>query len=207
MNYKKIIILSLLVVLPLFAALPVRADYLYGGPTVTSQILVDKLVKNPSTGAFVDNLGPSDSKFSPEGEVVFKIVVKNQGSQGISGVTVRDILPTYLDFVSGPADSHWNKETKELIFNVGDLQAGETKEYEFKAKAVVKKDLPADKSVICITNWVEAKNDTKSDSDSAGLCISNVSILPPTGPDPLSLNLVFALGASGFWLIRKNPLV
>ncbi len=207
MNYKKIIILSLLVLLPLFIALPVRADYLYGGPTVTSQIMVDKLVKNPSTGVFVDNLGLSDSKFTPEEEVVFKIVVKNQGSQGISGLTVRDILPAYLDFVSGPANSQWNKDTKELTFNVGDLQTGEAKEYELKTKVLTKKDLPSDKSIICVTNWVEGKNDTHSESDSTGLCINNVSILPPTGPDPLNLSLVFALGASGLWLIRKNPLV
>src|SRR3989344_1531139 len=56
----------------------------YGGECpVTSQIVVDKLIRDPRSKGevYVDNLLLSDYKFSPGEDVIFKIVVKNTGNK------------------------------------------------------------------------------------------------------------------------------
>lgn len=214
MKFLENIILSLLIILTTQLVKPVGVlaagacgGYFYGGPCVTAEILLDKLVKDPVTEIFVDNLGPTDNKFNPEQEVIFKIIVKNTSSVDLSSVKIKDILPDYIDFTSiFPQEVNWDKESKTLTFNIGNLQAGESREYELKVKVVAKDQLPADQSLVCVTNWAEAKSGEAVDSDSAGLCIQNVSILPPTGPSSLVMTAILALGATGLILIRRNCL-
>ncbi len=211
MNVFKIVFLSLLIVLASLSATTrmVWADstcggYFYGGPCVEKEILVDKLVKDPASGNFVDNLGPSDSKLNPEEEITFKIVVKNTGNTDLEDVKIKDVLPNYLDFVSGPEGTNWNSDERTFEFVIDGLKAGETKEFKVKAKVVSKESLPEDKSLVCVTNWVEAKAEGMVDSDTSGVCIQNVEQLPATGADPVAIASIFALGVTGLVLVKKG---
>lgn len=199
-------IFSLLTIL---AAKTVTADqggYFYGGPSFTQNLSVNKTIQNPQTGSFVDNLGPQDVKFNPEQEVDFKISIKNPGNSDLSNVTIRDVFPSFVDFISGPDKVNWNKDTREVTSDFGGLKAGEVKEIDVKGKVVSKDNLPQDKSLICVSNFVEAKSDSNVDSDTTGLCIQNLAGLPGTGPDPWAVAAIFAIGATGIVLTKKADL-
>jgi uncharacterized repeat protein (TIGR01451 family) len=83
---------------------------IYGGGQTCNQAIsvqLDKLVVDPSdpTGQrFVDNLDVTKAKFAPDQTITFKIVVTNWGTVPLSKVTVKDILPPHIVFVSGPGN-------------------------------------------------------------------------------------------------------
>src|SRR3989344_8511326 len=77
----------------------------YGGGVITpkeGEILVDKMVKNPATGTFVDHLGPTDPKYRPLQIISFQIKVNNPSDETLDVVEVVDTLPDFVDFISGP---------------------------------------------------------------------------------------------------------
>jgi len=129
----------------------------YGGgvqcPRV-GQVLIDKTVRNPSTGVFVDNLGPTDPKYHPQWTVTFRLVIKNSGDQTLDKITVTDKLPDYLDFTSGPGN--YNSHSKTLTFDIFNLAGGSSQTFEIKGRVVHTAVLPADKNVVCVLNNVEA---------------------------------------------------
>jgi len=149
----------------------------------TGEILIDKTVKNPETGNFVDNLGVNDPKFAPGQEVLYRLEVKNTGQGTFSRVTVKDIFPSYLDFSWGPLG--WNSDTRTLQFDIYDLKAGESRQYEVMAKVFDKERLPDDRNLICVVNTGSVEADGKTDSDQAQICfekkVLGVEVLPPTG--------------------------
>jgi uncharacterized repeat protein (TIGR01451 family) len=177
---------------------PARASWycepVYGGGERcwgTGEILIDKAVKNPSTGLFVDNLGVNDPKYAPGQEVLYRLEVKNTGQGTFSKVTIKDIFPPYLDFVWGPLG--WNSETRTLQFDIYDLKAGESRQFEVMAKVFDKERLPDDRSLICVVNTSSVEADGKTDSDQAQICfekkVLGVQVLPPTGVNIWTLSL------------------
>jgi uncharacterized repeat protein (TIGR01451 family) len=177
--------------------------YFYGGGVPSAEIMVDKLVKEPSKGIFVDNLGPTDYKYGPEQEINFKVIVKNTGNRELNDIQLRDVFPFYLDFVNGPNNHVWQAASHEMTVPLGVLKPGESIEFITTGKVKPKADLPADKSLVCLTNWVEVKSENVIDADSAGLCIQNLSFLPATGPSLLPIILTIGLGVSGIVLVKK----
>lgn len=153
----------------------------------TGEILIDKTVKNPSTGLFVDNLGVNDPKFAPGQEVLFRLEVKNVGQGTFSKVTIKDVFPSYLDFVWGPLG--WDSSSNTLQFDIYDLKAGESRQYEVMARVFDKDRLPQDKSLICVVNTGRVEADGRSDEDQAQVCfekrVLGVQFLPPTGVENL----------------------
>jgi len=149
----------------------------------TGDILIDKTVKNPSSNLFVDNLGVNDPKFSPGELVLYRLEVKNTGSSEFGKVTVKDVFPSYLDFVWGPAG--WNSDSRTLQFDVYNLKSGESRQYEVMTRVFGQENLPADRSLICVVNTASAEADGKSDSDQAQICfekkVLGIKVLPPTG--------------------------
>lgn len=160
----------------------------YGGgvqcPRV-GQALINKTVRNPSTGIFVDNLGPSDPKFRPSWLVNFRITVQNTGDQTLNNVKVTDTLPDFVDFTSGPGS--FDPNSKTLTFNVTNLTGGASRTFDVAARAVHAAVLPADKSIVCSVNTVDAMvTDTnQTDRDSSQFCIEKemtVPSVPTAGP-------------------------
>ena len=95
----------------------------YGGEAEAGQVMVDKMVRNPLTNEYVDNLGLNDAKFSAEGVVFFKITVQNTGGSTLDEINVTDYLPVYLQYVSGGNYNAMSKDLKRLGFK-GRVTAG-----------------------------------------------------------------------------------
>lgn len=201
--YKTIFLLTTIVLINLFGTTQVVADGtsgqsgcvpVYGGgvqcPRV-GQVLIDKTVRNPSTGIFVDNLGPSDPKYRPNWLVTFRLIIKNTGNQTLDKVTVTDKLPNFVDFTSGPGNYDANSRT--LTFDVLNLTGGSTQTYNIVVRVVHAAVLPANKSIICEVNAVNAVTSSQKDSDSSQFCIEKEMVVPsvPTaGPEHWILSIV-----------------
>lgn len=179
----------------------------YGVECVPIDVTINKQVKDPISLVFVENLGPSDNKFSPGAEVNFKLIVHNASSQDWSKVTVRDTIPQFLTFEAGPGT--YDKNSKVLTVELENLKANETREFEFLAKVDESGAFSKDKSLFCVTNHAEVKVDSRTDEDTAELCIQTqvlgVTTLPVAGFDSLALLIPFAgLGLTGFALLKKR---
>lgn len=212
---KQHIILSsltaFLVASVLSLATPVFADTCttqYGGTQtcVPSDLTINKQVKNPSTNVFVENLTTTDPTFTAGKEVLYKLIVKNASGETFDPVTVKDTLPPYLTFVSGPGT--YNKDTRVLEFKLEKMIAGETRTVEILARVVDASQFPAGKSLFCVTNVAEVKALNRFDSDSAQACLQNgetVTTLPVAGFNDLMILLPFAgVGAGGLALLKRN---
>lgn len=205
----------------------VRADTacqpIYGGGQTCIQvgnILINKTVQDPKTNAFVDNLNINDPKFAPAVAVKFNITVTNTGSSTIAKTTVRDTLPQFVNFVSGPGN--FDSNTKILTFDVGNLAASESKTFTIAAKVADEGQLPASQGITCVVNQALATSENgQQSSDNSQFCIQKpvlgettkgglkvfpapaVSTTPPTGPEMLPLIGLIPTGVFGFLLRRK----
>lgn len=195
---------------------------IYGGGEVCiskGQILINKTVKNPSTGAFVDNLSlSSDPKYSAGQVVEFQLTLTNTGKETLNEVTVVDTFPSYLTFEGG--NGTFDSNTKILTFKVGDLKAGESRVYTVKGKVVDVSSLPADQAVTCVVNQVKAKSSENESSDVSQFCIEKVitttkggntvmsapaiTQTPSTGAGSLALIGLIPTALGGLFLKRRS---
>jgi len=184
----------------------------YGGGVQcprAGEVLIDKTVRNPSTGIYVDNLGLSDPKYRPQWIVNFKVLVKNFGDQTLDKVTVTDKIPQYVDFMSGPGT--YDAKNRILTWEVNNLAGGASQAFEIKARVVHSAVLPQEKSVICPVNVVDVKSDSQTDHDESQFCIEKQLVLPQVpsaGPQHwiFSFAGLSALLTAGVYL-RKKALV
>ena len=201
---------------------------IYGGGETCVQVgnlSINKTVKNPSTGGFVDNLNINDPKYSPTSTVDFQITVTNTGSGNISSATVKDTLPNYVTFVSGPGS--FDANSKVLTFTVNNLGSGQSQTFNVTAKVVDQGALPANQGVTCVVNQVSATaNDNMQSSDNSQFCIEKpsqpgtpstttkgglkvfpapkVTTTPATGPEMLALIGLIPSGIAGLILRKKT---
>lgn len=174
----------------------------YGGGTQCprpGQVLINKKVKNPASGVFVDNLGPTDPKYRPQQVVIFRITVQNPGDSSIDSITVTDTLPDFVDFMTGPGA--YNSSTRGVTFTVTNLASSESRDFDVTARVVHPAVLPNEKNVVCPVNIVQAQSDFGNDRDEAQFCIEKVMevpVVPKAGPEMWmipGLTSVFAIGA------------
>ena len=147
-----------------------------GGETCVSRgdIDIEKKVKHPDSPKgeaekFVDNLSISESKYHAGDQVVFKLTVTNTGDATLSTVEVKDILPTYVTFVSGPGK--FDANTKTLTYTLKDLKSKESRTETLVVKVVAESDLLIDNGSVCTVNKSFAT------SDSATTFTTKVSVL------------------------------
>jgi uncharacterized repeat protein (TIGR01451 family) len=179
----------------------VHCEQQYGGEVCVAvgNLEINKLVWDPTSEKFVDNLDVTDHNFASGEEVAFQLRIKNTGDASFSKVEVKDTLPSFLSLVSG-----------ELSFEISELDSGETEIRDIKARVKDASQWPDDRSVICDVNQAQAKADNESAKDTAKLCVSQklikVKVLPVTGPEKLPWLLSFALigGLTGLALIVLN---
>lgn len=199
-NWKPILLTVLLggfLLLAKDAFAAVRCETQYGGGEVcvrTGKLQINKKVKNPTDGSFIDNLGLTSYKFAPGEEITFRLEIKNVGDATFSKVNVKDSLPEYLEKLSG-----------DLEFEIGDLTVGETEEREIKAKVA---GLPNDKTTICVVNIAEAWSGDEHDKDTAQVCLEKkvLAAVPVTGPSSLLLILSMIAGFAGLSLIKFSKI-
>lgn len=199
-----VIVAAALLVLPVKPALAQEAcETTYGGyGSVCKEgvVSLDKLVWDASDGVWVDNLGTGDA-FRAGSEVTFRLKITNTGDYKIDTVFVRDDLPKYVEYVSGPqADDirnvKYDSGSRWLTFELTDLAVGETREIDFKVKIVGESDLP---SSACVVNVAEAEANGEKDSDTAQICVTKPgqvlgAVYPETGPSQMQWLVLEALG-------------
>lgn len=187
----------------------------YGAPAPSKAILIEKLVGKPSLtkgGAtdttFVDNLSVSDPRFSPQQEVLFKLVVKNTSDVTLSNVEVKDFVPDFLEPVEGPGT--FDSASRTITFNAGDFAVNEEKTYFLRMRFVSQDRLPSDKGILCLVNKAEARTSEVFDEDTAQLCLEKEVVgapqQPSAGPEAGLVLLAFnALAAgAGIWLRKRK---
>ena len=180
----------------------------YGGSTtcVSTDLTINKQVKNPATGNFVENLGASDATFSANGQAHFRLIIKNNSNQTFSTVTVKDIFPKELTFTAGPGT--FDQANNTLTFTLDNVNAGESRTVELLATVDPNK-VNKDRSVSCVINTAQVSAQNRSDQDTAQLCIQTnilgATTLPIAGFNDFALLLPFAaLGATGVALLIKR---
>lgn len=189
----------------------------YGGPEPSISILVDKMVGKPSStkggppaggsdADYVDNLSPSDPRFSPGQEVIFKIKVKNTSDVKLKDVTVKDFLPDFVEPVEGQGS--FDSESREITIPAGDIEIDEEKVFFIKVKVLAQDALPVDKGLICLVNKAQGFDGGTSDEDTAQFCVEKdvlgVTAVPSAGPE-LGLALLFGqFSTLGVGLLLKR---
>lgn len=189
------------------ASADISCPNVYGANCPVGNLILDKKVRNPKTGELVDALSANSSNFLAGQEVNFRIEVKNTGSAEINNISVQDILPEFVDFISGPGN--FDKGSRKLSWGIDKLSGGESKFFDIKVKVKSGKDLPS-MDISCVTNFAEAKKDNMVSQDTATFCIQTKVLgvtkeLPKTGfgnTEKTLLISVLMLTASGYLLKR-----
>lgn len=198
-----------------------------GGQTCaqTNPLQIDKQVKDPLTGIYVNNLGLGDPHYQPGQRVDFKIIVTNAGSATVSNATISDYLPPYITYVSG--GGNFNNQTDTVTFTIGPLSPKQQKSVFVQGKVVDQSALPTNQGVICIANQATVSTGSQ---DTATFCIqkagfaninptqgnvnqtTNPPVYPPTqahrtpstGPETWEIIGLLPASALGIWLRRKT---
>lgn len=185
----------------------------YGGGVEcprAGQALIDKKVLNPATNQFVDNLTPADPKYRPEQIVTFRLIVKNSRDQTLDTITVSDNIPQFVEYV--PNFGSYDPNTKTVSFTVNNLAAGETRQFDLKARVVHSALLPSEKNIICPVNVATAITEGQPpDRNESQFCIEKQMVVPQVpqaGPEHWILS--FAGLATAFIIgkfLRKKALI
>ncbi|MBI3956235.1 DUF11 domain-containing protein [Candidatus Gottesmanbacteria bacterium] len=167
-------------------------------------LTVNKQVKHPTGGVFVENIVASDTPYSPGSEVLYRLVIRNASGETHNPVTVTDQLPPEHTFVSGPGTySTPGKPGGNLTFTLENVIAGETRTVEVLVKVEPKTPTKCD---IVNTAKVTSPARPNGDSDTVNICVSTVApTLPVAGFDDLLLILPFVGTAiGGLALLKKK---
>ncbi len=213
---KKLISLFVFSLILFFGATTqVNAQYgQYGQPAPVESILVDKQVSKPVSKTkggivqydYVDNLTPSDVRFQPGMEIYYKVRVKNTSSVALNNVMVADKVPWYIDPIEGPGS--YDTTTRTISFNAGTFQPNEEKVYYFKMQWFSQGKLPADRGLMCASNYVRAYTNNASDDDTAQACVEKqvvgVKQAPKAGPEMNILLVAGELGMLGLGIRLKK---
>lgn len=199
---------------------------IYGGGQICVQagdLLLNKTVRNPQSGTFVENLGVNDPKYGPDQEVSFQIMVTNTGNDTLTNITVKEIFPQHVTYLSGPGTV--DNAKKVVTFTIDALNPNETKTFTFTGKIAPANTLPQEKDVVCVINRVSAKIGDKESTDNAQFCIqkgaapqpgqvtkgglpvmppTQVTTTPPTGPEALALLALLPSGVLGYIFRKKS---
>lgn len=175
----------------------------YGAGCPPTDLTINKEVKHPTSGVFVENISASDTTYAPGAEVLFKLTIKNGSGETFAKVDVRDVLPEHFDFVAGPGT--YNKDSRTLTFTLENMIAGETRFVEILTK-VKSSGLPTD--LFCVTNQAFVSALNRNDDDTAQVCVTTkvlgVTTLPAAGFNDLLVIIPFlAVGWAGLLLVRK----
>lgn len=167
-------------------------------------LTINKQVKHPTSGLFVENITSSDTPYSPGSDILYRLIIRNSSGETHNPVTVTDQLPAELTFISGPGTySTPGKPGGTLTYTLVNLIAGETRTQEVLVKVEPKTPTKCD---IVNTAKVTSPARPNGDSDTVSICVSTTApTLPVAGFDDLLLVLPFigtALG--GLAMLRKK---
>lgn len=191
----------------------------YGSAPCPQNLVVNKLVRNPITGSFVENLLEGDAAYSPRSEVIYELKITNSGNTDFDRVQVQDTVeaelrnPRLVDVTQVEVIETPDQQT--LRFVIRSLKAGETRSVMVKAEVVDGVTVPEGKSRKCeVTNTVRVETSGQQpDDDTADLCIVppgteeilGAKSLPQAGLSDVAPMLPFAgLALTGIALFIKR---
>ncbi len=192
----------------------------YGQPACPpTDLTVNKQVKHPVTGVFLENLVASDDAYSPGATVTFLLKITNSSNRDFSTVSVTDTLsermvdPRLDEADKDKVTDVKNPDSRTLVFVLKEaLKAGETREVKVTAKVVT--DFPSTKDKFCgsddkLENKAVVKAEDRTSEDKATLCVvtkvAGAKELPEAGPvDYLPVVPFIASGFIGIALIVKR---
>ncbi|KKS86064.1 MAG: hypothetical protein UV59_C0003G0059 [Candidatus Gottesmanbacteria bacterium GW2011_GWA1_43_11] len=216
---KQLIRLALFLVALLATVTPAFAQQYggqYGSTTTPSDLTVNKMVRSPLPPyPFVENLGDNDITHSPDSQVVFSITVYNSGNQRFEEIKVDDYLIEFPQrIISAEVDQEFEGSfsNNRLTFKIKNLDAGQNRTVEVRAKIAPANVFPTDRSLFCDnTNKVEVRSEDRYDDDTAKFCIRTnvlgVTTLPEAGlEDYLPMLPFIGMGAVGMYLTLKKRL-
>lgn len=179
----------------------------YGTTTVPNDLTVNKLVKNPITNVFVENLGSNDPTFSPGSTITYRLYVKN-GSGETMRTTLKDTLPQYLSFESASVASSYDAANKIVTMDLGDMISGSDKTIEVKAKVANRASFDKNHTVFCTTNYSKVTSPARpnGDDDTANACITTgTAHLPVAGVNDIAMLIPFlSMGGVGTFLLSRK---
>jgi uncharacterized repeat protein (TIGR01451 family) len=188
----------------------------YGTSCNPNELVINKEVQKPGVQAadggpvYVENLSATDVQANAGSYITFRVTVRNNSSQTISSVTVKDLFPPYLSYVSGgPSGTVYDAQNKVMTTTLTNLQPGESRVLILVTKVEEASGFPSGQSVFCVVNTAQVKSDSQSDQDTAQVCIKTpggrVSTLPNAGFDDILILIPSALaGAFGVNLLTKR---
>lgn len=191
---------------------------LYGGGVTCprrGEILIDKTVQNPSDGIMVDNLTQFDSKYAPDQNVSFRIRIKNTGDQTLDEVQIKDLMPDFVSFTSGPGTFNQSEgHNGTLTFTINNLAPSETRDYWVYGKTFSAGNLP--NNLICkLQNRAQARaSSDRFAEDIAEFCVEKNALgvtkgglqikeVPKTGPEAFALAGLSSIFGIGIYLRKK----
>ncbi|MBP1908511.1 GLUG motif-containing protein [Methanolobus bombayensis] len=103
----------------------------------TDSQCISIIVKDyPEEPEFVFTITDDVDKTSLGSELIYEISLKNTGSIELTNVSIRNPLPSELNFISAP-NAKFNSSTKCVIIDLGALSSGESVKFLITTKAVV----------------------------------------------------------------------
>lgn len=188
------------------------ADYgQYGGNPPSQSILIEKMVgiaklTKGGTVEYVNNLSPSDPRFSPGQQVAFKLKIKNTSTVKLTNVVVKDFVPNNIEPMTGPGT--YDTNTRTITFNAGDLDPDQEKIFYLTMQVNAQNKLPANLGLFCVVNKAQVTGDNNIfDDSSSQLCIekqvNNVTTTPKAGPTSIILFGQFAILGLGIALKKR----
>lgn len=206
-SFKAIALSSLLVAVAAVAAPNVRAEgnctNQYGATVECppNRIVVNKTVKHPTSGVFLENLTSRDTAYAPDAEVEYDIAVTNTSNETFPTVTVIDVFPEEVEFVSGPG--RYEAAARKLTYELSDLKPGATVHNRIVVKIGKTVAIPDCEVVNTVTATGPGG---QSDQDTATLCVDiRQTTLPVAGFEDYAVLYPFmALAIIGFGILAKG---
>lgn len=202
----------------LSAALVIVPHAVADGQTCTNQygstvdcppnhIVINKKVRYPTnTNLFVENLTSNDATYTPNSEVEYDIAVTNTSNVNFATVTVIDVFPNQVVFVSGPG--RYEASANKLTFELSDLKAGQTVHTRVLVKVKDVSVFPNDMTCEVVNTATATGPGGQSDEDTSSLCVSTkVVTMPVAGFEDYAYMLPFLLLAIiGFGIFAKGAI-
>ena len=176
----------------------------------SSKLIIDKYIRDPraKNDAYVDNLSYDDYRFSPGEDIIFKIVVKNTGTNILNNVKIKDIIPTVTNMIilSGEIRS----EMREITKDWGSVGPNETREWYFRVR--VRPVGEIGNNVVCaspdgINRAVVSADGVGDEEDTSSFCveknIQGASSQPDTGAPLVILFSILGSVAAAGSVVRK----
>lgn len=156
----------------------------FGGGSETctqpDNIEIDKLILDPISNTFVDNLDKNTPR-QPNSTIEFKIIIKNKKANKLNNIKILDTLPTSLEFISASDKGKYDKNKKTVSYEIN-LDGNQSKELTLTTRTT--SNINTDSQ--CITNQVIADVQWKKGFDNSQFCISKTKTFP-TSQAPTSL--------------------